>query len=84
MPERTGDHIEITGKGILGRGMHVKINGQELTSCRYLRLEMEADSVNTISLELTPMDIDIDAEALAELVAIVDMKRKREHHGKAN
>lgn len=81
MPDRVGDHIEITGKGILGRGMHVKINGVELVSCRRLYLEMAADEVNSITLEITPNDIDIDAEALAELVALVDHKRKREQNG---
>lgn len=83
MPERASDHIEITGKGILGRGMHVKINGQELKSCRYLKLEIGAGEWNKVTLELTPDDIDLDAEALSELVAIVDNKRKREQHGKS-
>lgn len=79
MPERQSDHIEVSGKGFLGRGMHIKLNGQELKSCRYFKLELEPDSPNVVTLELHPDDIDIDAEALAELVALVDSKRKREH-----
>ena len=79
MSDRMGDRIKITGKGILGRGMHIEVNGQELLSCRRIYLEMSDDSFNTITLEIQPNEVDIDAEALAELVAIVDVKRKREH-----
>ena len=79
MPERTGDHVQVSGKGVLGRGMHIYLNGQELKSCRYFKLELESGSINAITMELTPYDIDVDAEALAELVALVDAKRKREY-----
>lgn len=74
-----GQRLRIKGDGLLGRGIKVYLDDLEITCCTGLDLSMHTDEVNQVTLSLTPMDIDIDADTLAALVALVDTRRKREH-----
>lgn len=74
-----GDRIEITGHGILGNGLTVKLNGVELKSCTRICLDLAADSMNRLQLDISATQIEIDAEALSELVAFVDMRKKAQN-----
>lgn len=75
------DRIRISGKGPIGKGYRVMLNGVELTSCKSVHFHIwDANEVNTVELELAVDEIDIDAETLSELVAITRKRKKDDDH----
>lgn len=73
-----GQKLTIKGQGILGHGIKVFLDDLEITCCERLSLDLDAQDINHVTLEISPNDIDIDADTLASLVAFVDFRKKRE------
>ena len=70
------DKIRITGKGFLGRGLEIYINDVKLEGCTRLVFNAATTELNQLIFEVTTDDVEIDAEAIQELVIRAHEKRE--------
>jgi len=64
--------LRIEGDAPLGYRTTVKLNGTEVPGLRSLRLEMTNADMNVVTLVIGVGEVDVDAEVLAELTALVE------------
>lgn len=69
--------IKGEGHGLGSRGITVFLDDTEITCVRRLELTLDTDEINSVTLEIAPDGLDIDAETLASLVAYVDLRRQK-------
>lgn len=63
--------LSIEGEGPLTRGAVVKLDGHEVSGLRSLQLHMATDEISAVTLTLDVDRVDVSAEVLAALQAIV-------------
>ena len=68
--------IECAGGVPLGSAA-VCLDGVPVKGLTALTLYMEADSVNTVTIELRPGEVHVDEQAIVELQAYLDLQKQR-------
>ena len=75
--------LEIQGSGMglhaLGHGVKIFLDGHEITGVRGIRLEMNAGEVSECELTITPDEVDVDAQAMIMLNAMVNFEQEDGH-----
>jgi hypothetical protein len=66
--------LKITGDNPAPESWHIWIDGHKIGGITRLTLYLDADDITTATIEITPEEVEVEGEALLELVARVKAK----------